>query len=103
MHDVGGGGLATALAEMVAVTGLGLVVEEPVEHAELFSEFPGRFVVATGDLAAIAARCSLAGVALTPLGIVGGDRLQVGEVDVAVIDLERRRAGALEEALAAVS
>jgi phosphoribosylformylglycinamidine synthase II len=103
VHDVGGGGLATALAEMVAVTGLGLVVEEPVEHAELFSEFPGRFVVATGDLAAIAARCSLAGVALTPLGTVGGDRLRVGEVDVAVIDLERRRAGALEEALAAVS
>ena len=103
VHDVGGGGLATALAEMVAVTGLGLVVEEPVEHAELFSEFPGRFIVATSDLAAFATRCSLAGVALTPLGAVGGDRLHVGEIDLAVTDLERRRAGALEEALAAVS
>jgi phosphoribosylformylglycinamidine synthase len=103
VHDVGGGGLATALGEMVAVTGLGLVVEDPVEHGELFSEFPGRFVVATSDVVAFVARCSSAGVSVTTLGTVGGDRLLVGAVDVSASALEHRRAGALEEALAAVS
>jgi phosphoribosylformylglycinamidine synthase subunit PurL len=103
VHDVGGGGLATALAEMVAATGLGLDVGEPVEHAELFSEFPGRFVVATSDVEAFATRCSSAGVEVVLLGTVGGDRLRVGSVDLGVDVIARQRAGALEAALAAVS
>jgi len=40
VHDVGAGGLATALAEMVAVSQLGAGIVELEGHAELFSEFP---------------------------------------------------------------
>jgi len=50
VHDVGSGGLALALAEMAAVTGYGAIVDELEGHGELFSEFPGRFVMATNDL-----------------------------------------------------
>jgi phosphoribosylformylglycinamidine synthase len=103
VHDVGGGGLATALAEMAAATGLGVEVSGLSQHAELFSEFPGRFVMATSDVEAFSARCEAAGVPVLPLGTVGGDRVRLGEmVDLAVSDIERRRRNALEEALASV-
>jgi phosphoribosylformylglycinamidine synthase len=102
VHDVGGGGLATALAEMAATTNVGLDVVEPVEHAELFSEFPGRFVMATNNPEAFGARCACAGVPLLVLGIAGGDRVKIGAVDLDVSEIERRRRTALEEALASV-
>ncbi len=100
VHDVGGGGLALALAEMVAVTGLGADLGALEGHAELFSEFPGRFVMATSDLAAFSARASRAGVAVVALGSVGGDRLRIGsEIDLSVTDISSRRTDALEDAL----
>jgi phosphoribosylformylglycinamidine (FGAM) synthase-like enzyme len=102
VHDVGGGGLATALAEMAATTNVGLGVVEPVEHAELFSEFPGRFVMATSNPEAFGARCASAGVPLLVLGIAGGDRVKIGAVELDVSEIERRRRTALEEALAPV-
>jgi len=102
VHDVGGGGLATALAEMAATTGVGLDVAEPFEHAELFSEFPGRFVMATSDPEAFGARCAAAGVPLFVLGIAGGDRIKIGAVDLDVSEIESRRRTALEAALASV-
>ncbi len=103
VHDVGGGGLATALAEMVAASGLGVEVSEPVAHGELFSEFPGRFVMATSDVAAFSARGAVAGVDVVLLGLVGGDRFQIGGlIDLSVSEIERRRRVALEEALAAI-
>jgi phosphoribosylformylglycinamidine synthase len=100
VHDVGGGGLATALAEMVAVTGIGARVEQLDGHGELFSEFPGRFVVATNDPAAFSARAADAGVPVAGLGIVGGERLTIGHaIDLSVEEIARRRAGALVDAL----
>jgi phosphoribosylformylglycinamidine synthase len=103
VHDVGGGGLATALAEMVAATGLGVEVSEPVEHGELFSEFPGRFVMASADPSAFIARASAAGVAAVALGVVGGARFRIGGlVDLSAAEIAMRRRDALEEALAAI-
>jgi phosphoribosylformylglycinamidine synthase len=103
VHDVGGGGLATALAEMVATPRLGLQVAELSMHAELFSEFPGRFVMATNDSGRFGARCAAAGVPLHVLGTVGGESLRIGGlVDLSVDDIERQRRTALEDALAAV-
>jgi phosphoribosylformylglycinamidine synthase len=102
VHDVGGGGLATALAEMVAVTGIGACVEELEGHGELFSEFPGRFVVATNDPAAFSARAADVGAPVAVLGVVGGERLTIGNaVDLSVEEIARRRAGALVDALEA--
>jgi phosphoribosylformylglycinamidine synthase subunit PurL len=103
VHDVGGGGLATALAEMVATTTEGLQVAELSSHGELFSEFPGRFVMATNDLGRFSARCAAAGVPVDVLGTVGGERLRIGGmVDLSVEALESQRRTALEDALASV-
>jgi phosphoribosylformylglycinamidine synthase len=103
VHDVGAGGIAVALGEMVAVTELGAQVADLEHHAELFSEFPGRFIMATNDLAAFVARADLAGVPVTRLGLVGGQRLRIGSmIDVSVEEVATRRRGALGEALAAV-
>jgi phosphoribosylformylglycinamidine synthase len=103
VHDVGGGGLAVALAEMVAVTALGVEIVELESHAELFAEFPGRFVMATNDVQSFIARAELAGVPVVPLGTVGGRTLRIGSmIELSVDEVAARRRGALEESLAAV-
>ena len=100
VHDVGGGGLALALAEMAAVTGEGAAIDELSGHGELFSEFPGRFVMATSDVAAFSARAAGAGVPVVTLGTVGGSRLRIGSaIDLPVSDISSRRSDALEDAL----
>ncbi len=98
VHDVAGGGLAVALAEIAAASGVGLRAED-VESAELFSEFPGRYVVATNDPEALARRAREAGVEVSVLGTVGGERLRIGPIDVAVELVARRRSDALVDAL----
>jgi phosphoribosylformylglycinamidine synthase len=100
VHDVSGGGLAGALAEMVAATGIGAEVVELDGHGELFSEFPGRFVMATSDLGAFEARAHEAGVFTTRLGTSHGERLRVGTmIDLSVTQIALRRGDALEDAL----
>ncbi|NNN01272.1 MAG: phosphoribosylformylglycinamidine synthase subunit PurL [Acidimicrobiaceae bacterium] len=101
VHDVGGGGLAVALSEMAASTALGVLIEPSITHAELFSEFPGRFVMATSDFEAFEARAG--SVRLTRLGTVGGGRLVIGAlIDLSVEQIVTRRSGALEAALNAL-
>ena len=102
VHDVSGGGLAGALGEMAAATGIGAEVIELEGHAELFSEFPGRFVMATSDLGAFQARADAAGVSTTRLGTSGGERLRVGSmIDLSVTRIASTRRDALEDALGA--
>jgi phosphoribosylformylglycinamidine synthase len=102
VHDVSGGGLASALAEMTAVAGVGASVKELESHAELFSEFPGRFIVATRDIEAFSSRARAAGVPIFELGVVTGNRLVIGSsIDLSVTEIAARRSGALEDALAA--
>ena len=47
VHDVSSGGLAVALAEMAVAAGIGCAVDAVDDPAELFSELPSRFVIAT--------------------------------------------------------
>jgi phosphoribosylformylglycinamidine synthase len=104
VHDVWGGGLASAIAEMVAVTKIGARLEALEAHGELFSEFPGRFVVATNDVDAFTRRAEAAGVPVTPLGTCGGDTLVIGSmIDLSVEEIVTRRDGALVDALEATS
>jgi hypothetical protein len=89
---------------MVAVTGIGASVIELEGHGELFSEFPGRFVMATNDVAAFASRAQNAGVLTTRLGTCEGQRLIVGSmIDLSVIEIKARRRDALEVALGALN
>ena len=60
VHDVSGGGLAVALAEMAAAAGTGCTVDVD-EAAELFTELPSRFVVATADPDELCRRAAAAG------------------------------------------
>jgi phosphoribosylformylglycinamidine synthase II len=100
VHDVGSGGLATALAEMASETGVGAQIVELKGNAELFSEFPGRFVMTTKDPLAFAARAALAGVAVETLGRVGGTSLTIGtSIDLNVNEIGSRRRHALANAL----
>jgi len=102
VHDVSGGGLASAIAEMVAVSGRGVVIDALAGRGEFFAEFPGRFVVGTSDAAALLARCVAAGVAAEVIGAVAGAHLVIGsDVVIDVADVAARRRGALEDQLSA--
>jgi phosphoribosylformylglycinamidine synthase len=102
VHDIGSGGLALAVAEMVAVNAIGAVLQGIQSHAELFSELPGRFVVATNDVEAFQSRAKDQGVPVVVLGSVGGNNLVIDNwIDLSVVAIAERRRGALEEALVA--
>jgi phosphoribosylformylglycinamidine synthase len=79
VHDVSGGGLAVALAEMAAASGLGAILDLG-EPAELFSELPSRFVVATSAPEELCALASGRGVPAVVVGRAGGRRFSLGSL-----------------------
>src|SRR5207302_4516103 len=90
VHDVSDGGLGVALAEMVARSGIGAVVDGVGSHARLFAEAPSRVVVCVAEAAAqeVTERANRAGIQVVELGEAGGDRLVIGEiVDLQVADI----------------
>jgi phosphoribosylformylglycinamidine synthase subunit PurL len=89
VHDVSSGGLAVALAEMAVAAGSGcaVAIDDP---AELFTELPSRFVVATTMPDELCARAENLGIPAYVLGRAGGDHFGVGElVDLPLADLRR--------------
>ncbi len=105
-HDCADGGLAVALAEccIAAEAGLDAAALDlgPRLDAALFGEAQSRFVVGTRDADALLALAAEAGVPAVVLGAVGGDRLRLGPVDVAVEGLRDVYESALPAALAGV-
>ncbi len=99
VHDVSGGGLAVALAEMAAAAGTGCTVEI-ADAAELFTELPSRFVVATGAPDELCARAAALGVPAEVVGRAGGERVTAGGVlDLPVGVLREAHEGNLALAL----
>ncbi|HVB05725.1 MAG TPA: phosphoribosylformylglycinamidine synthase subunit PurL [Acidimicrobiales bacterium] len=91
-HDCSEGGLALALAEMAARSGIGLVAEGVEGTGELFSEGPSRVLLATARPDELLDRALGAGIPARLIGRVGGSRLVVsGMVD---LEVEALRAGA---------
>jgi phosphoribosylformylglycinamidine synthase len=97
-HDIAEGGLAVALAECCIAAGLGAEVEglggeDPA--VALFGEAPGRGFVVSG------ARGDLDGLpSARVIGVVGGQRLRIGEaIDLPLGELRARHAGGLAAAL----
>ena len=82
VHDVSSGGLAVALGEMAVAAGTGCAVALG-EPAELFTELPSRFVVATTMPDDLCARAHNLGIDTHVLGRAGGERFAVG----ALVDL----------------
>jgi phosphoribosylformylglycinamidine synthase II len=79
VHDVSSGGLAVALAEMAVAAGSGCAVALD-DAAELFTELPSRFVVATTMPDELCARAENLGIPAYVLGRAGGDRFTVGDL-----------------------
>ncbi len=89
VHDVSSGGLGLALAEMSVVSGIGFRVARVADHTALFGESPSRVVVCVEPdrVPEIERRATASDVAVTRLGLAGGERLVVKDlVDVALGD-----------------
>jgi len=92
VHDVSGGGLAVALAEMAAAGATGCALAG-IGPAELFTELPSRFVAATADPDELCARAAGAGIPAAVLGPAGGGRLILR----GLVDLSLDEVGAAED------
>jgi phosphoribosylformylglycinamidine synthase len=100
VHDIAGGGLVGAIAEIASVTGVGLVSNVITNPVDLLVETPGRFVVSTANPDAFLARAQTAGVTTTVLGTAKGTVVQLGETfNAHVATICERRTGALDESL----
>ncbi len=91
-HDVGGGGLAVAVAESAMAGGIGVRVEEA---DNLFGEGDGRVVVSARRADVAALRKLAAGLPLRRVGTVGGTEIAVGPARIALADAVAAYEGAL--------
>jgi phosphoribosylformylglycinamidine synthase subunit PurL len=99
VHDVSSGGLAVTLAEMAVAAGIGcdVTLEDP---AELFTELPSRFVVATPEPDELAARAASVGIPCSVVGRADGDRVTLGElVDLPLASVRQADEGNLARML----
>ena len=105
-HDLADGGLAVAAAEMCIAAGAGLDASasdlgDRVDGA-LFGEAPSRFLVATRNADTVVEFARAHGIPATALGTVGGDRLRLGPVDLALSEATTEWSEGLDRALAPV-
>jgi phosphoribosylformylglycinamidine synthase len=95
-HDLSGGGLMVALAEMAMAGGIGAEIEiaggAALDSAEAaacaFGEDQGRYLVTTADAEALVAEAAGAGVPAQVIGTTGGDALTLNPgraISVAVL------------------
>ncbi|MBJ3774735.1 phosphoribosylformylglycinamidine synthase subunit PurL [Acuticoccus mangrovi] len=94
-HDVSSGGLAMALSEMAAASGIGALLEIPDPlHILLFAEDQARYVVTTREPDALIAMAVDAGAGIAPLGVTGGEELTVpGRFSVSCRQLKEAHEG----------
>ncbi|ORE95779.1 phosphoribosylformylglycinamidine synthase II [Stappia sp. 22II-S9-Z10] len=101
-HDVSSGGLGAALAEMAMASGIGarLDIPDPL-HIHLFAEDQGRYVLATRKTDALILAAANAGIAIAPIGIAGGDMLEVpGRLSLSVAALKEAHEATLPALMA---
>jgi len=104
-HDVAAGGLGVAIAESAIDGGIGVTSERRFDAVSLFSESQSRVVVscAAGNRSEIEATAARHGVPIEALGVVGGERVTLGDVDAAVDALRDAYEAGLPDALAGVT
>uniref|UniRef100_UPI0025F8CEA3 AIR synthase-related protein n=1 Tax=Nocardioides sp. TaxID=35761 RepID=UPI0025F8CEA3 len=102
-HDLSDGGLAQALAECSLRHGVGVSVAVPCDaFVGLFSESAARVLVtvADGDAERLVELAAEHGVAITPLGVTGGDTLAVdGQFEIPLAELREAWTATLPAAL----
>jgi phosphoribosylformylglycinamidine synthase subunit PurL len=102
-HDVSGGGLGVALAEMALRSGTGCRVDALGGPAEFFCELPSRILVASSEPDAVLERARRAGVPAAVLGRAGGDEPVVdGLCRLGLAELSAASTGAIPRALGEV-
>jgi len=78
-HDLSDGGLLVAIAEMAMAGGRGIALDAPPpgvpRTAWLFGEDQARYLIETGDPAAVLAAAGSAGVPASVIGVIGGAAL----------------------------
>ncbi len=104
VHDVSGGGLGVALAELAVRSGIGVRVSGVADHHELFTEAPSRVVICTTRSHELTARAAEAGVAFRVLGTAGGERIVIEDlVDLDLAEAVRSWRGRLPDLLDALA
>ena len=98
-HDPSTGGLAVALAECAVRGDIGFsaTIESPEPHRAWFSESPSRALLscAPGSDGELLSRLEAAGIEAVRLGMVGGDRLDLGHVRLPLESAKRVFEGTL--------
>jgi len=87
--DASSGGVAIALAKMVATSGLGCDVEIKVEdERDIFAESMARAIIEVKPENCEAFEASLNGLACEKIGTIGGDSIKVNDVTMSMTQLQ---------------
>ncbi len=89
-HDVSGGGLLVALAEMAMAKSVGLSIAHAGDAAFWFGEDQGRYVIATKKPEAVLEKAASAGVPLLRLGTTDGDAFTMAGIGAVPVEALRR-------------
>ena len=90
-HDLSQGGLSATLTEMVLRHNMGATVQLDNVGLSLLSETPGRVVVAIdpAQTVALTSEAALQKIALTKIGITGGDSLVINDAKISLVELRK--------------
>jgi phosphoribosylformylglycinamidine synthase len=88
-HDLSQGGLAATLTEMVLRHNVGATIQLENVGISLLSETPGRVVVAIdpAQSAALISEAEAQSIALTKIGVTGGNALEVNGASISLDEL----------------
>ena len=88
-HDLSQGGLAATLTEMVLRHHIGATIQLENVGIALLSESPGRVVVAIdpAQTNALTSEAAAQKIALTKIGVTGGDALVINQTSISLSDL----------------
>ncbi len=97
-HDVSGGGLLVAIAEMAMASGIGVSLDydrgEIPSFAYLFGEDQGRYVITTSNPELVLEQAAVEGVSASVIGVTGGAALKISEFDsISVAELKQVHEG----------
>jgi phosphoribosylformylglycinamidine synthase II len=90
-HDLSQGGLSATLTEMVLRHGVGATVKLRNPAIDLFSETPGRVVVAIEESKkdVLVAQAKKANIACNLIGTTGGDSLTINDCEISLNELRK--------------
>ncbi len=90
-HDLSQGGLSATLTEMVLRHNTGATIQLDGVGMALLSETPGRVVVAIdpAQTAALTQEAATQKIALTKIGVTGGDSLVINDAKISLVELRK--------------